>query len=64
MVKVVASDRLVDLDPSAVAMEDRKCISEDSLTGCVSHPYNPLGKYLVAVTRWRWGFESGIFLWR
>ena len=33
MVKVVARDRLVDLVPRAVAIEERKCISEDSLTG-------------------------------
>ena len=64
MVKVVARERLVDLLPRAMAMEDRKCVRADSLTGWASHPYRALCRYLVAVTRWRCGFERGMFRWR
>ena len=38
MVKVVARERLVDLFPRALTIEDLKWMRADSLTGWVSHP--------------------------
>ena len=60
-VKEVARERLEDLLPRAVTTEARKWIRADSLTGWASHPYRPLGRYLVAVTRWRCGLDKGMF---
>ena len=59
--KVVSNDLLVDLLPMALAMAAWKCMSADSLTGCVSHPNSPLGRYLVLVMRCRSGLLRGMW---